>query len=54
MLTRQFRSSVNSYLGLLSHYSTYLIRRRELYSHLSSWWCNRISPKRHCRKIVLR
>jgi RNA-directed DNA polymerase len=54
VLTRQFRSSVNSYLGLLSHYSTYLIRRRELYSHLSSWWINRISPKRHCRKIVLR
>jgi len=54
LLTGKFRSSINSYLGQFSHYSTYNIRRRELHRHLSPWWRNRINPKRWCRKIVLR
>ncbi len=52
-LKRDFRSSINSYLGIMSHYSTYNIRRREIYSHLSPWWRNRISPKNYCRKIKI-
>lgn len=48
---QRFRSSVNSYLGLLSHYSTYFIRKREIHHHLSSVWHNRIQAKNYCRKI---
>ena len=50
-LKRDFRSSLNSYLGIMSHYATYNIRRKELYSHLSAWWINRITPKNYCRKV---
>ncbi len=52
VLHHHFRSCINSYLGILSHYSTYNIRKRELFCHLSSYWCNRITPKYHCSKIV--
>lgn len=52
-LKRDFRSSVNSYLGIMSHYATYNIRKKELYFHLSSWWRNQISPKEYCKKIKI-
>ena len=50
---KNFRSSINSYLGIMSHYATYNIRKRELYHHLSSWWTNRIGSKNYCRKIKI-
>ena len=52
-MMHNFRSTVNSYLGIMSHYRTYAIRRREIYHHLSPWWLNRITPKKYCRKIVI-
>ena len=53
LLMRKFRSSINSYLGLFQHYSTYKIRKKEIYRHLSPWWRNRINPKRWCRKVII-
>lgn len=50
----RLRSVMNSYLGLLSHFTSYGIRKREVHRHLSCYWHNRITPKRHCRKIALR
>ena len=52
-LKKDFRSSVNSYLGIMSHYATYNIRKRELYHHLSSWWVNRVARKGYCRKVKI-
>ncbi len=49
-----FQSSINSYLGILSHYATYSIRKKEVHQHLSSFWHNRIEPKRYCRKVIMR
>ncbi|MBC8213354.1 MAG: group II intron reverse transcriptase domain-containing protein [Candidatus Marinimicrobia bacterium] len=36
----KFISSMNSYLGILSHYKTYKIRKRMLFENLSGWWWN--------------
>lgn len=52
-LKKEFRSSINSYLGIMAHYATYSIRKNELCRHLSSWWLNRTSPKKYCRRIVV-
>ncbi len=49
-----FQSSINSYLGILSHYATYSIRKKEVHQHLSSFWHNRIEPKHHCRKVMMK
>lgn len=53
-LLQNFRSSMNSYLGILQHYDTYNIRKKEIYHHMSSRIFNRIEPKQYCRKIVLK
>lgn len=53
-LLRHFRSSMNSYLGILQHYKTYNIRKKEIYHHVSSRIFNKIEPKQYCRKIVLK
>ena len=52
-LLNKMRSSMNSYLGIMSHYSTYSIRKREIYNHLSDYWFNKVAPKNYCKKIVL-
>jgi RNA-directed DNA polymerase len=36
----QFRSSMNSYLGIMKHYKTYNIRKRMIFQNLSGWWWN--------------
>jgi len=35
-----FRSSTNSYLGILKHYKTYKFRKRLIKDNLSAWWWN--------------
>ncbi|HAT7072804.1 TPA: hypothetical protein JAN90_08535 [Legionella pneumophila] len=35
-----FLCSINSYLGILSHYQTYRLRKGMLKKHLSIWWWN--------------
>ena len=52
-LKKAFMSSMNSYLGILSHYHSYNMRRKLVYFDLSSKWLNRIVVKNHIRKIRL-
>ena len=35
-----FLCGMNSYLGILKHYSTHRLRKRMLIKHLSAWWWN--------------
>lgn len=36
----RFRSSMNSYLGIMKHYKTYDLRKRTIFKNLSAWWWN--------------
>ena len=36
----KFVSCMNSYLGIMSHYKTYTMRKRMLFENLSGWWWN--------------
>jgi RNA-directed DNA polymerase len=47
-----FLCSMNSYLGLMKHYSTYRLRRRMLKKHLSIWWWNLMYLSGGARKLV--
>lgn len=49
-----FLSSMNSYLGIMSHYKTYKIRKRMLLKNLSGWWWNYVYTSGGYRKIVLK
>ena len=35
---KRFQSSMNSYLGIMKHYSTYKLRKKMLWKHLSPYW----------------
>ncbi|MBN1337722.1 MAG: hypothetical protein JXA03_00280 [Bacteroidales bacterium] len=37
---RAFLSSMNSYLGIMHHYSTYKLRKTTIKKNLSAWWWN--------------
>ena len=50
----KFLSSMNSYLGLMKHYKTYLLRRSMLFKHLSAWWWNRVYLSGGIAKFVRR
>ena len=52
-LKNAFVCSMNSYLGILSHYHSYNMRRKLIYSHLSSKWLNHIVAKKHVRRLCL-
>ncbi len=47
-----FRSSINSYLGLLAHYDTYRLRRRVLRDVLSPRWRRAVRVDASLRKVV--
>lgn len=47
-----FLCSINSYLGLLSHYQTYRLRKKMLKKHLSIWWWNLVYSSGGYRKPV--
>lgn len=47
-----FLCSINSYLGILSHYQTYRLRKGMLKKHLSIWWWNLIFFSGGCAKLV--
>ena len=49
-----FLCSMNSYLGILAHYSTHRLRRRMLKKHLSIWWWNLVYFGGGCSKLVSR
>ncbi|WP_252579070.1 reverse transcriptase/maturase family protein [Legionella lytica] len=47
-----FLCSINSYLGILSHYQTYRLRKGMLKKHLSIWWWNLMFFSGGCAKLV--
>ncbi|HAT9492130.1 TPA: hypothetical protein JBD00_13140 [Legionella pneumophila subsp. pneumophila] len=47
-----FLCSMNSYLGILSHYQTYRLRKSMLKKHLSIWWWNLMYCSGGCAKLV--
>ena len=46
-----FRSSINSYLGIMGHYATYHRSMAMLNDNLSPWWQRRIRTDNYCRKV---
>lgn len=49
-----FLASMNSYLGILKHYSTYRLRKQALIKHLSIWWWNLAYFSGGCSKLVFK
>ncbi|HAT1816619.1 TPA: hypothetical protein I8Z13_003158, partial [Legionella pneumophila] len=47
-----FLCSINSYLGILSHYQTYRLRKGMLKKYLSIWWWNLMFFSGGCAKLV--
>jgi hypothetical protein len=47
-----FLCSINPYLGILSHYQTYRLRKGMLKKHLSIWWWNLMFFSGGCAKLV--
>ena len=47
-----FRSSMNSYLGLIAHYDTYRLRRRLMLEGVSPWWRRAAQVDAALRKVV--
>lgn len=47
----QFRSSVNSYLGIMRHYKTYIFRVRQLVRYCGKYWSSFFSLKKPALKI---
>lgn len=48
---QEFRSSINSYLGIMGHYATYHRSTTILKKNLSPWWLSRIRIDNYCRKV---
>jgi RNA-directed DNA polymerase len=51
---KAFLSSMNSYLGIASHYKTYKLRKRMLFRYLSGWWWNHAYLTSGTAKFVLK
>ena len=49
-----FLQVMNSYLGILKHYSTYRLRKQMLIKHLSIWWWNLAYFSGGCSKLVFK
>ena len=49
----QLISSMNSYLGIMKHYTTYKIRKRLLFEYLSAFWWNYVYVSGGYSKLVL-
>jgi RNA-directed DNA polymerase len=49
-----FLCSINSYLGILSHYQTHRLRKGMLKKHLSIWWWNLVYFSGGCAKLTLK
>lgn len=47
-----FLCSMNSYLGIMSHYNTYKVRKKTLIKYLSVWWWNLVYFSSGCAKLV--
>jgi RNA-directed DNA polymerase len=49
-----FLSCMNSYLGLMKHRNTYKLRKKMLFTKLSSWWWNHMYLSGGLAKFVIR
>ena len=49
-----FRSSINSYLGIMKHYSTYRLRRHLIFKFLSKWWWNAVKFNYKIEKAIIK
>jgi RNA-directed DNA polymerase len=49
-----FLSSMNAYLGLMTHYKTYRLRRKMVFKLLSGWWWNRVYLSGGIAKFVMK
>ena len=49
-----FLSSMNSYLGIMQHYNTYMLRKRMIFKNLSAWWWNHIYLSSGISKFLLK
>ncbi len=49
-----FLASMNSYLGILKHYSTYRLRKKMLIKHMSIWWWNLVYFSGGCSRLVFK
>lgn len=50
----RFRSSINSYLGIMKHFKTYNLRKRTIFRNLSAWWWNYTYLKGGIGKFILK
>lgn len=51
---QQCISSVNSYLGIMQHYNTYMLRKRMVVKNISAYWFNYAYVSGGMRKLVLK
>ncbi len=51
---KSFQSAINSYLGIMTHYNSYNLRKRMLLKKLSGYWFNHIYISGCYAKLVLR
>ena len=52
-LKEEIRASLNSYLGIMLHYKTWLFKSRQINRYFSSYLKNHFSVEYSCRKISL-
>ena len=52
-LKEEIRASLNSYLGIMLHYKTWLFKNRQINRYFSSYLKNHFSVEYSCRKISL-
>jgi hypothetical protein len=49
-----FQSSMNSYLGIMSHYKSYKLRKKMIFKNLSGWWWNYVYLSGGIAKFVMK
>jgi hypothetical protein len=51
---KEFIASMNSYLGIMSHYKSYKLRKRMIFKNLSAWWWNYVYLSGGIKKFDLK
>jgi hypothetical protein len=51
---KDFQSTMNSYLGIMSHYKSYKLRKEMLFKNLSGWWWNCVYLSGGIKKFELK
>jgi len=45
---------MNSYLGIMSHYKSYKLRKKMIFKNLSGWWWNYVYLSGGIAKFVMK